>query len=85
VIPCFAMTRRDVSQALQQLGVDVRREAFGFSEVVRGAAVELEHTSDPLTATKIALDHLREIPDYYERLARMERGAKRMSFRLPGW
>ena len=27
---------------------------------------------DPLITAKIALAHLREIPDYYDRLARME-------------
>ena len=51
-----------------------------------GLAVELEHgqrdpetdvTGDDILITgKIALAHLREIPDYYTRLGRMEREAK---------
>lgn len=62
------------------LGVDwgaVDLEQFGM-----GLAVELEHgqqdpatdvTGDDLQVTgKIALAHLKEIPDYYTRLARME-------------
>lgn len=44
-------------------------------ELRRGIQVELEHTSDPRVAYEIALDHLYEIPDYYTRLAAMERGA----------
>ena len=48
----------------------------------RGMDVELEHGSvdsntnvsndDPLTTAKIALAHLNEIPDYYDRLEIME-------------
>jgi len=55
--------------------VDVR-------ELRRGMNVELEHGrrdpltdvtgDDPLVTAKIALAHLREMPDYYTRLSRME-------------
>jgi hypothetical protein len=38
----------------------------------KGIEVEQEHTSDPTTAKKIALDHLIELPDYYTRLEQME-------------
>lgn len=47
-----------------------------------GMRVELEHgrcdpltdvtNDDPLITAKIAIAHLREIPDYYDRLERME-------------
>ena len=37
-----------------------------------GANVELEHTDDPMKAIEIAMDHLAEIPDYYDRLDVME-------------
>ena len=40
-----------------------------------GIKVEMEHTSDPLIAKRIALDHLTEIKDYYTRLAKMEKEA----------
>ncbi len=36
----------------------------------RGMKIELEHTKSPTTATQIAIDHLRERPDYYELLAK---------------
>jgi len=51
-----------------------------------GLGVELEHGAhdpdtdvshdDPLTTGKIALAHLKEFPDYYTRLARMEAEAE---------
>jgi len=37
-----------------------------------GIEVEMEHTSNPILAKRIALDHLAEIPDYYTRLDKME-------------
>jgi len=45
------------------------------SEVSQGTKVEMEHTSDPEKAKKIASDHLKELPDYYERLKVMEKPA----------
>lgn len=44
-------------------------------EFEQGIKVEMEHTTDPLIAARIALDHLAEIPDYYTRLAKMEKEA----------
>jgi hypothetical protein len=38
----------------------------------KGIGVELEHTSDHAVAREIALDHLLELPDYYDRLEKME-------------
>lgn len=67
-----------------QIGVDW--EAIPVEEFRMGLAVELEHgtrdaetnvTDDDLMTTgKIALAHLREFPDYYTRLARMEAEAE---------
>lgn len=37
-----------------------------------GIRSEMEHTTSKKIATKIALDHLTEIPDYYTRLQKME-------------
>ena len=42
------------------------------NQLRRGIQVELEHTSDRATAREIALDHLGEFPDYYDRLASAE-------------
>lgn len=37
-------------------------------ELQAGIAVEMEHTDDPEEARRIALDHLYEDPEYYEKL-----------------
>ena len=37
-----------------------------------GMNVELEHTKSKAKAAQIVLDHLKEYPDYYERLYYME-------------
>ncbi len=63
-----------------QLGIDWK--AFDVEQFRMGLDVELEHglvapetnvsSDDPLTTGKIALAHLREFPDYYDRLEEME-------------
>ena len=45
-------------------------------ELELGRKIEMEHTSNPKFAERIALDHLSEIPDYYTRLVAMEKEAK---------
>ncbi len=79
----------DPSEALEvatRLGLDIDSEPFSLDEFRRGMDVELEHGrrdpatnvtgDDPVTTGKIALAHLREMPDYYTRLARMEAEAE---------
>jgi len=44
-----------------------------FSQLSKGIKVELEHTDDVAVAREIALDHLNELPDYYDRLATAEK------------
>lgn len=41
-------------------------------ELEMGIEVELEHSTDRSAATEIALDHLKELPDYYTQLATIE-------------
>lgn len=45
------------------------------ASIRRGMKVEMEHTKDPATARQIAIDHLRERPDYYEKLEAVEKRA----------
>ena len=45
-------------------------------QVKMGIQVEYEHTNDARMAERIAWDHLAEIPDYYTRLAQMEKEGK---------
>jgi len=67
------------------IGIDWETSPFDVEQFRAGMAIELEHgsrdpqtdvTSDDLTLTgMIAWAHLKELPDYYERLAAMERQA----------
>lgn len=42
------------------------------NQIIKGMEVEMEHTNDPRQALEIAMDHLVEIPDYYDHLDDME-------------
>jgi hypothetical protein len=46
---------------------------FDQHQLVKGMNVEFEHTNDVKTAMEIAMDHLSEDPDYYKKLAKMEK------------
>jgi len=48
---------------------------FDARQIMKGMEVEMEHTDDPRQALEIAMDHLMEIPNYYDELADMESGA----------
>lgn len=49
---------------------------YDLDQLCKGLKVELEHTDDPMIAVKIAMDHLDEIPNYYDLLLEMEKQAK---------
>jgi hypothetical protein len=71
----------------QRIGIDWSAGEVDLEQFRMGLAIELEHgTQDPATNVtnddetitgKIALAHLREISDYYTRLAAMESEAER--------
>ncbi|MHA2404372.1 MAG: DUF5661 family protein [Candidatus Kariarchaeaceae archaeon] len=42
------------------------------AQVKKGTKEELEHTKDRIKAREIALDHLKELPDYYDKLEKIE-------------
>ena len=77
--------RRVAQHVGTQLGIDWRSSSFSVEQFARGIIVEMEHgtidprtdvTGDDLLMTgKIAWAHLNEFPDYYDRLALMEREA----------
>jgi len=70
----------------ERIGIDWESGQVDLEQFRMGLAIELEHGSqDPATDVthddevmtgKIALAHLNEIPDYYTRLAAMEREAE---------
>jgi len=69
----------------EELGIDWSK--FDVEQFRVGMDVELEHglenpltnvsNDDPLTTGKIALAHLNEFPDYYDRLTEMEEEAEK--------
>lgn len=81
--PAPAISEEMVARIAQELGV---ADEVDLAQLKIGMEVELEHGQrDPLTnvtnddlvmTAKIALAHLRELPDYYVRLAVMERDAE---------
>jgi len=46
------------------------------SQLKKGIEVEKEHTTDSKKAREIALDHIKEKPDYYDELEKVEEGKK---------
>ena len=47
------------------------------AQIKKGIKIEMEHTGDKEKAIEIAMDHLTEFPDYYDRLEKMETTAKK--------
>jgi Protein of unknown function (DUF5661) len=81
--------RRTTPEEARNVGdaIGVNWERFDLEQFRAGMDVEYEHGShdpqtdvtgdDPIITAKIALAHMKEFPDYYERLERMEEEAKR--------
>lgn len=75
-------TTEEALRVSEKLGIDWTESPFDLEQFRRGLDVELEHgthdpetnvtNDDPVMTGKIALAHLRELPDYYTRLERME-------------
>ena len=79
-------TSAEAADIAQRLGIDFAASQFDLEQYRMGLDVELEHglrspetnvtDDDALFTGRIALAHLREMPDYYTRLARMEAEAE---------
>jgi hypothetical protein len=79
-------TTEEAKRIGEELGIDWKR--FDVEQFRMGLEVELEHGlhnpttdvthNDPVMTGKIALAHLNEFPDYYTRLARMEKEARHL-------
>jgi Protein of unknown function (DUF5661) len=77
-------TAEEARRVGDAIGVDWNR--FDLEQFRAGMDVELEHGShdpqtdvtgdDPIVTGKIALAHMKEFPDYYERLEQMEKQAE---------
>jgi len=75
-------TRLDAERIGAEIGIDWDASPFDVEQFRLGLEVELEHGAhdaetnvtgdDPILTGKIAWAHLKELPDYYTRLAVME-------------
>ena len=78
-------TAEQAKEIGEKLGIDWSK--FDVEQFRTGMDVELEHgkvdphtnvsDDDPLVTGKIALAHLNEFPDYYDRLTEMEEEAEK--------
>lgn len=83
--PKKSFTAEEAKEIGEKLGIDWTK--FDVDQFCRGMDVELEHgthdprtnvsSDDPLITGKIALAHLNEFPDYYDRLEEMEKEAEK--------
>ena len=86
-------TEAEAAKVAKNLGIDFSKVLFSLSDFTKGMNVELEHgkihaetnvtNSNPLITGKIALAHLNEFPDYYERLEKLEEEAKKFWMNKP--
>jgi len=84
-----SFTSEEVAALARRMGAT---DAVDLDQLRMGMEVELEHgrtnaltnvtDDDALLTAKIALAHLRELPDYYTRLARMEAGGMDRELRV---
>jgi hypothetical protein len=84
--PRTSFTTEEAKKIGTIIGIDWPRSPFDIEEFRAGLDVELEHGrrdpqtnvtgDDPIMTGKIALAHLKEFPDYYVRLAKLEDEAK---------
>jgi hypothetical protein len=86
-MPTRSFNESEARAVGEQIGIDWATAPFDVDQFRRGMDVELEHglhelltnvtDDDPVVTGKIALAHLNEFPDYYDRLERMEQEAER--------
>lgn len=79
-------TQQEAAEVAERIGIDFDEVPFDVEQFRRGMEVELEHGvqdpqtdvtgDDAATTGKIAWAHLKELPDYYDRLEEMERAAE---------
>lgn len=84
VIRRLSQANIDFKELGESIGINWEEVNFKPEDLEKGYQVELEHGSkyedtnvtgdDPEMTAKIALAHLNELPDYYDRLAEMEKG-----------
>jgi len=65
------ITPETARMAAETLGINFTDEAFDLEHGLRSPETNVTG-DDPVVTAKIALAHLREMPDYYDKLATIE-------------
>jgi hypothetical protein len=68
-----------IDKIAEKHGVGIRTIEM---QIEKGKKIEMEHTDDPKEAERVAMDHLVEIPDYYDRLVKMEKEAEEENLKI---
>jgi hypothetical protein len=66
------LSKRFEQQLSGGLADKLQPKDFDTAALRQGIKAEMEHTDDPQLAKEIAMDHLVEDPDYYEKLKTIE-------------
>jgi len=74
--PMASNPQRPTEQQTREVWRALGSPRVDMNELRMGIEVEQEHGGDMRQAGKVAMDHLREFPDYYTRLTKMEARAK---------
>ena len=87
ILEVICMKKSFTAEEAKQIGkkLGIKWDRFNLEQFRMGMDVELEHGlrspatnvtgDDPLMTGKIALAHLNEFPDYYDRLDKLEKEA----------
>ncbi|MFH0853914.1 MAG: DUF5661 family protein [bacterium] len=80
-------SEKEAAEAASKIGIKWNETDFNLKQFTEGMNIELEHgahdsetnitNDDPIMTGKIALAHLKEISDYYDRLEIMEKEAEK--------
>jgi hypothetical protein len=73
IIPGGNADKLEISDIAKKHGVTVDHIK---KQIKMGIKVEMEHTDDKKIAYEVAMDHMSECPNYYTKLAKMEKTCK---------
>lgn len=84
--PTSKFTETEANEVARKIGINFNERDFSLQDFTQGMNIELEHglcdsqtnvsNDNPIITGKIALAHLNEFGDYYERLEIMEKEAE---------
>jgi hypothetical protein len=70
------ISKEEALDISKEMKIDFSKEKFSFEDFVAGANHEIEHqkvlNKNPKSIAQIAVDHLKEDPEYYQKLKTIE-------------